>query len=500
MKNLATFAAAIILLSLATLHASTDIGVTKIVQTPVNPAPGDLVRIDVYVKNFDSSDAMSNIFGYLKAADNSSATVTPINGQIAKLEPYGVGVLSYNVFLPEEAADSEQSYRFRLEIYQQYSMLEQKDVYIAAVGRQDMALSITGGSYEAGECGKITAVIEPASNVSQAFVTVTATSPFLLNKTETYVGSLEGGKETTVPIDVCIYPDVYSGVYPVLVTVRWDERGVQKNAFSTAGFEVTSRPEIVIASTSTDPEKIDQNYGGEISLVLQNLKPEAGFSVGAELLGEGCVPNSSSTAKYVSTPLYRGIGGKVSFQCKRFESSGSLEIPVKITYKDRFGNEYEEVSATSVLVEPSPKVVVENYSTEMDGTNTLHVNMTLKNEGTRRARSVDVGMDVQWPFSTSQKRDYIDVIEPGQTAQAHFVLNVYSNADQKHYGIDTTTDFKDDDDKSYSEDRTISVMVTPQSFLEYALGWVRANALYAGFAALFVVVIMYFAFFRSNVK
>lgn len=121
-----------------------------------------------------------------------------------------------------------------------------------------------------------------------------------------------------------------------------------------------------------------------------------------------------------------------------------------------------------VVVDNEPYFKVRNMDTKLSVGNSDDLKVTYKNEGKIVAKECTARISVVDPFTTTDDQAYLGDMQPGESKNATFKINVANDATPKNYSIDSEIRYKDiHDDNKYSRNLKVELQVQPsKSFIE----------------------------------
>ena len=457
-----------------------EIYVSNVTVIPPVATPGDVVYVSVAVRNA-SDDQIDDIYATLQQLSGDDLEITAINSKAEYLEPYGTATFTFAVKIPE---NPKEKYLLDLKIYTGINQYITRTIPIYTGAPTNLLIHAKDSQISAGECGYLQIDLENTSQDSVQNVVVAASSfaPVFV-KSDVAVGTIAADSTKHVEIPVCADKDALSGIYPVAVTITYATGAGKGIAVRQIALKVKNRPELVVAGIRTEPAEVKERQEYTLHILLQNTSIEPAYQVGIEVDRNICDPETSNTVVTGETPLYRGMYEEITVHCRKELPAGAQSIPVKIHYKDRYGHEYTRNANVVLHVKPYPKVEIVGYHAENTETSEIgRVVVTLKNEGSETAKHVSLFVDPEWPFSTDEKRDYVDQIAPGEEKNAVIYVSVYPNAKTKNYGLDVRLEYEGPDDEKVTDTETLSIPVRKTSFPEFLASWVSGNWLFAVFS------------------
>lgn len=260
---------------------------------------------------------------------------------------------------------------------------------------------------------------------------------------------------------------------------------------------IKGRAIINVGAVTTDPTDIrpgDENV--EIRAVIENSGEAAAKDIEAKLVLNGkFTPSWSGTDRSYLGRINSGGKSEAIFHIDIAENieSGTHRIPLRITYKDTQGGEYEVMREITILLKPKPDFeIVSFYSGRGNisaGDTGVILRVRIRNTGSENAESVGVRItgEAEVPFEFDVKSDFVGNLKMGAEGEAILKFDVDNGIESKVYplGIEIrcTGDRDLGDDNVYIFDKEIRLDVSSGS-----------SSAVPGFEVLFFLFALIFAF------
>lgn len=332
----------------------------------------------------------------------------------------------------------------------------------------------------------------------------------LVGPTVVHINTLNSWSSKDVAITFHVKEEASTGVYYISVNASWREyyfdpvegfvTGPEQTALLGLSFSVVGSAVMNVGDVTTDPTNIrpgDENV--EIRAFIENSGEAAAKDIEAQLLLDTDIfkPSWSGTDRSYLGRLNSGEKSEAVFHLDIGDAigSGTHGIPLRITYKDTRGNEYEVMREVSILVKPRPDFEIVSYYTvpasigAEDTGVVLHVR--IRNIGTEKAESASVRMtgEADVPFDYDVKSDFVGNLQIGEEGEVVLKFDVNKDAVPKVYpiGIEIrcTGDRDKGDDNVYVYNREIKVEVSSSG---------TEGSSVPGFEALSSILILVFVF------
>ncbi len=468
---------------------ASDVYVSSVYSVPSVATPGSVVYVLATVSNADSG-TVDNIQAQLTGP--AELNITPINSEITHLPPYGSATVSFAVKMPN---NPKPLYILNLQLTSGPYSYAEKTVPIFVAAPRALAVETENTDVRAGSCKDVQITLKNSSNTPITNITITAAAmPPIYTTGDTSIDYIAPNSEKSVEIQVCSDADAISGVYPVTLTISYNSGSGKGVATRQIPVIVENEPHVIVAGVRTTPTEIKELRDANISIILQNTSAEPAYDVQVFVGGNICSPKYS-VPPTAETPIYRGMGTTVTIQCSGGVPAGKHNIPIRVSFMDRYGKRFNAEYNVPVTVERFPKLEIVHIWTENIYTaETGRLIVELKNVGSASAEYVSVYSDPEWPFYTDQKRDFIQEIQPGKEANTILYLSVYPNAKTQHYGLKIRIEYqKKGSDDTVTDSHTVSVPVTRTGTLAYIGSWIIQNPLFSAFAIALIVGLIYIA-------
>jgi len=376
---------------------------------------------------------------------------------------------------------------------------------------------VTPTTFNPGDTAEVTVTVKnnggrDARDVRLAFQGTEILS--LVGPTVVHINTLNSWSSKDIAVTLQVKEEAPNGVYPIPVNCSWreyyfdpaegDVTGPEQNALLGLSFNVVGEGVLNVGDVTTDPTNIrpgDENV--EIRAAIENSGEAAAKDIEATLLFDDDTfkPSWSGTDRSYLGRLNSGEKGEAVFHIDLAENiaAGAHHLPLRITYKDTKGNEYEVLRAVTILVKPKPDFEIASYYIEPASISAaatgvvLHVQV--KNIGTEKAESVSVRMtgEADVPFDYDVKSDFVGNLEIGDAGEAILKFDVKKDAVPKVYplGIEIrcTGDREIGDDTVYIFNKELKVEVSSSGSQQEGSSLPGFEALVSILALLFVFIV-----------
>ncbi len=478
-----------LLLAFALLTAgfAYDAAVYKITQWPTDVYPGGEVLLKVLVKNTDPQD---NILDVSVVVNSTYAEIYPENISFHKIEPYGIAEASFVVKLPSECPEVIPIHVF---LYQGDTFIEKRTYYLS-VQKGYLWMDIPLKEIDAGNCSTFVAWIHATKDVGNLGVSISSSPALIVKKTYYTLGDIAKNSIKKLKFTVCANSEAPSGYYPLLLQVEYTVDTPVTKVFEQMVY-IRNSPKLIIAGIKTSPEKIRFGDDGKVTVYIDNLSPEPAYGVKFTVENVS-VCRVEQDIFWADSAVYRGVPSKIEISCKNFNVTGNAWIGGRLEYFDKEGVRYSKAVNIPLTVHRAPKIEIINYTVDYLGGSRLKLYLLVKNAGQEDAKNVDVEIELDWPFSTTQKRDFLGNMKPGEIKEATVFLEVYPNAQEKHYGVSVRVHYSDEDGDKYEDTEDISIKIVKENFFRYGFNWIKRNMLFF----LFSIGVLGFIIYSSVIQ
>ena len=314
-------------------------------------------------------------------------------------------------------------------------------------------------------------------------------------KTSYEFGEMIQGQEYQISTEVLVSEDAPDG------SNTFKARVVTENLNRTLEIpvEVQSQDiELNLANLQTQPQQLmPDTDNNQINIDLVNNGEKTAENVVLNLNTPGFFEQTSSfsTRKALGN-IQAGERKTASFNLDINETapSGMTELETVTTYSaDDSTAEIEQSNSFNLNIEGKPQFSVSRVESNLRSGSTGNLRLEVENTGNVQSSSTRIRImdSSDQPFDYDSSSKYIGTLEPGQTGEAVFEVDVESDADIKNYLLDFETRGVKDTEV-FVEDSTVEVEVENGSSEDESI----PLPLVIGLAAVLVVLIV----FRNKIK
>ena len=337
----------------------------------------------------------------------------------------------------------------------------------------------------------------------------------VIGPTVAQINTLISWQSKDVVITVHVKEEAQNGIYSIPVACSWRDFYLDpaKGYVTTnktkeqlgISFNVIGTGVLNIGDITTDPADIkpgDDNV--KLTVDIENSGEAAAKDVEAKLLCNAeFKPSWSGTDRSYIGRLNSGDSKEATFYVDVSDNieSNTYTIPMRISYKDTRGGEYEAMQKINILVEPKPEFEIVSYYTEpaniSAGDNGVKLHVKIRNTGSEKAESVSVRStgEAEVPFDFDVKSDYVGNLKVGEEREAILKFDVDEKASSKVYSqgieIRCTGDRDLGDDNVYIFDKQIPLEVSSSSSGGFSV---------PGFEVLFALIALFVVFICAKFR
>jgi len=306
--------------------------------TPTTVSPGNDGYIEVSIANSGTSTASALS---LRLADMDSPIIPLTPSYVDNLGSLEAGSSESAIFrfhVPPETNSGYYTAQFMIR-YCNGSVCKDHVEYSLITVQSPTRLEITSVSPEQLEIGQnnnieISMTNTGDSELNNIFVSWNAADDSLVpysSDNEYYLPSLGGGSSTKIPFNIYVDRDTDAGVYPVTLTVEYnDASGTDLSMNTSLGLKIAGDIDFLI--NQDDADELFYGMPGKASFTISNIG-----SSSAEFL------TVTAESVYGKDVVY--VGSVDSDDEESFEvsqdlsgASGPYDITLQMNYKDSFGN------------------------------------------------------------------------------------------------------------------------------------------------------------------
>ena len=256
-----------------------------------------------------------------------------------------------------------------------------------------------------------------------------------------YLGEVATGGTGSAEITMLAAPNLTTGVYyiPVVETYSTSSGAAVNKTLEVPLNIVTSEPDVAVSIASTMPALLYPGSNTTATLLIQNLGQGEAKNLTVSLAdGNGITISSTASSFFIGT-LQEGESTTetVLISANRSIGSDNRTVPVYLNYQDAMHtHDFSTAQKLGIRVSPAAVFNITNVSDSLlPGTSYGMVVFTVKNTGNEPAQEVTFSLDTIYPINPANPNYYIAQINPGQSVNVTFYVNVDSNGKPGVYPI-----------------------------------------------------------------
>jgi hypothetical protein len=306
---------------------------------------------------------------------------------------------------------------------------------------RDYEITYSYLSEEANEGGRFTLTINIKNNGDareNLRLSLNPDSPLDVKDDEWDIDNISAGQTVSHNFRVDVDEDAASGKYGLDFRIQ-DNKIDEEDSFD---IEISSdKPELIIGNVISTPGVIsadDKNIKLDIS--IENTGGgDATFARAKLILPEGLTSSSSySDSSSIGTVVAKG--NKIAtfyIDSDANVSSGIMKATLEITYKDNSEQKTSEITF-DIPIKAKPLFEITSVKTEPDKLypgKSGKIKVTIKNIGEEEGKetSVRIFENSDYPFSFSEKTNFVGSLKPGESGTAIFNVDIDKNGDENNY-------------------------------------------------------------------
>ena len=199
------------------------------------------------------------------------------------------------------------------------------------------------------------------------------------------------------------------------------------------------KPDIVASIDGATPQYLYAGSNQTIELAIQNTGSGTARNVSIEVPGSGYITVGSSSSDFFIGSIDAGstVYENVFITASRNGNATSYGLPIQIKYLNaNYQNPVNFTQSIPITMQRAAQfnVTAEDGSLEA-GSTFVPVTFRLKNTGNEAAQQVTVSLEAIYPLSPADANFYVSELQPGQTANVTFYVNVDTNGNPGTYPV-----------------------------------------------------------------
>ncbi|WP_198539383.1 COG1361 S-layer family protein [Candidatus Mancarchaeum acidiphilum] len=254
------------------------------------------------------------------------------------------------------------------------------------------------------------------------------------------ISDLPNSQSTDLSAQAYVSRGITSGVQDINATL------VYENMFGNKTVEnetlpinvLINSPEISVSTSSSVPETLYSGGNQTITLLISNSGLGTAKNLTLSLLPNQNITYGSMDKFFIPTlepgssntePIYIKLG-------REFEGN-STKLPIELTYSNaNLKNSTSRNFSINISVQKSAIINIENLSdTLLPGATDVPVTLQIKNTGNEEAQEMTLSFESVYPITPVDSNSYVNALQPGQSVNVTFYVNVDSKATAGSYPI-----------------------------------------------------------------
>lgn len=250
--------------------------------------------------------------------------------------------------------------------------------------------------------------------------------------------------------------------------------------------EVKGRPEIGVFVKSSKPGEIRSGEEAEIHLEVVNTGPEEARNVLilSDSIEEIDVFWYSRTVYVGDVAPQKSKTAVISIDVEEDADAREYVLPVEVTYETPDGEKMSTSGEINIPIKESVDFAVFPVENRADaGDKEKMITFNVQNTGDRLAEDVKATLRASYPFTPTGNEYFVGELQPDESTQVSFHIDVDSDAAAQKYPIDIIIQWEEDDQEySKTESSFIDVSSVESDLNRYS--WIAA-----GFFLILIVLI-----------
>jgi hypothetical protein len=345
--------------------------------------------------------------------------------------------------------------------------------------------SVTDGSAEVGKSFNLSVTLintAPETCANNIITSVQASLPFIVDGLSSIsVGDLCSVSKKVVTVPIKVDPTSSGGSYQLIISNNYESAtSAQFSSSSTLNIYVSGSPVINVYIISSNPIDIYAGDTGTITVSIQNDGTFQAQSVNANLKADKPLEvkwsKSMSSISLLEAKQARTADFVIEVP-KNAEAKG-YNLKLEVQYLDE--NLVLQKVTFPLTFQVQKKAMFElNISGNQklyQNQNSRIIDLSVKNTGTDTAYKIKTKLLPQYPISTDGSVRYIDMLQPGKTADIKLSVDIDKDGTPGSYGLDVLFDFEDAQGKELQDTAKVSLTIQQKSplrriFIDYWFIW-----------------------------
>ena len=203
--------------------------------------------------------------------------------------------------------------------------------------------------------------------------------------------------------------------------------------------ESLGSPQIGVGIESAVPESLYPGTNQTLTLSLQNIGSGTAKNVTLSVIGNSNMTAGNSASSVFVGTISAGATAVASLfiTANKNDNRSKYNLPVRISYQNaNYNATFNKNVLLPISLQPIAQFNVTGSSSNLaPGATYIPVTLKVKNTGNEVAQSVTFSLQTIYPVSQVNPNAYINALQPGQSANVTFYVNVDSSANAGQYPV-----------------------------------------------------------------
>ncbi len=438
------------------VHASVDNSVS-LADLGISPQPvysGSNVSLRFQLYN-SYQNSISNVDMYLQGSYpilNYSPQGTTLISSLGEGLYGGVGAyFGYNLHIPQNV----QAGTYTIDVVLTYQLTESSGTSTPGESIIPISFYVTGvpsislnanpsSQVSPGETSvvSITGINTGTDQAENVSVDVISGRNFTVVGPDTFsMGNIADGGSAQGSVSIEANSTISSGQHQLRAVLKYGNlygRQFSQNVSIMINVPV-DKPDIVASINGATPQYLYAGSNQTIELAIQNTGSGMARNVSIEVPGSGYITVGSSSSDFFIGSIAAGstVYENVFITASKNGNATSYGLPVGIKYLNaNYQNPVNSTQSIPITMQRAAQfnITAEDGNLEA-GSTFVPVTFRLKNTGNEAAQQVTVSLQAIYPLSPANANFYVPELQPGQTANATFYVNVDTNGNPGTYPV-----------------------------------------------------------------
>ncbi len=278
-------------------------------------------------------------------------------------------------------------------------------------------------------------------NAKNITITLLNTTTFIpTGATSFNIGSLSEGASTILTGEYQAGKFVSNGTYSLPIAISYHTitgTGYSIKTNQTIGV-IINNPNLVINILSTQPQTLYKGYNQSIELGISNIGTGTANNVSINFYpGDGLNVLSSVSSFFIgSIAAGQSVSEPLLISASNYSGSEAVLSYVLKYLSSNYKNSFTKTQNLTLKIASSSTFSISNGNyTLLPGAAAVPMNFVITNTGNIDAQNIQLSLQSTYPIAPITNTFYITNLEPGQSANVSFEVNVDSNGNTGTYPI-----------------------------------------------------------------